>query len=135
MKPHRIRYWLRAKPDERFAERCADICRLYAEAQERLKDGVRTVSVDEMTGIQALERVAPPLPLKPGKVERRECEYIRHGTQTLIAGFDVATGRDCDLGKLEREIATVADDRCADLDYLLPQRGERSVLDLLRQGQ
>ena len=45
-----------------------------------------------MTGIQALERAAPTLPMKPGQVERREFEYIRHGTQTLIAAFDVVTG-------------------------------------------
>lgn len=95
MKPHRIRHWLTAKPDERFEEKCEDICSVYAEAQERMKEGVRTVSVDEMTGIQALERAAPTLPLRPGEVERQEYEYIRHGTQTLIAGFDVATGRVC----------------------------------------
>jgi transposase len=46
-----------------------------------------------MTGIQALERIAPGLPMVPGKVERREFEYRRHGTQTLIAAFDVATGK------------------------------------------
>jgi transposase len=46
-----------------------------------------------MTGVQALEKIAPTLPLKPGKVERQEFEYRRHGTQTLIASFDVATGR------------------------------------------
>ena len=45
-----------------------------------------------MTGVQALERAAPSLPMLPGKVERREFEYIRHGTQTLIAAFDVVTG-------------------------------------------
>jgi transposase len=45
-----------------------------------------------MTGIQALERAAPSLPMKPGQVERREFEYVRHGTQTLIAAFDVVTG-------------------------------------------
>ena len=54
---------------------------------------MRTASIDEMTGIQALERAAPSLPVKPGKVERREFEYVRHGTQTLIATFDVATGK------------------------------------------
>ena len=53
---------------------------------------MRTVSIDEMTGVQALERAAPSLPMKPGKVERREFEYVRHGTQALIAAFDVATG-------------------------------------------
>jgi transposase len=51
------------------------------------------VSIDEMTGIQALERAAPGLPMKPGKVERREFEYRRNGTQALIAGFDVTTGK------------------------------------------
>jgi transposase len=51
------------------------------------------VSIDELTGVQALEKIAPPLPLKPGHVERQEFEYRRHGTQTLIASFDVATGR------------------------------------------
>ena len=56
---------------------------------------MRTVSIDEMTGIQALERAAASLPMKPGHVERREFEYLRHGTQALIAAFDVATGQVC----------------------------------------
>ena len=56
---------------------------------------MRTVSIDEMTGIQALERAAPSLPMKPKHVERREFEYVRHGTQALIAAFDVATGAVC----------------------------------------
>lgn len=93
MKPHHIRYWLTAKPDERFDEKCTDICSVYAEAQDRASAGNLTVSIDEMTGIQALERAAPSLPMRPGLVERREYEYIRHGTQTLIAAFDVATGK------------------------------------------
>lgn len=46
-----------------------------------------------MTGIQALERQFPDQPMRPGQPERREFEYIRHGTQTLIASFDVAQGR------------------------------------------
>jgi hypothetical protein len=46
-----------------------------------------------MTGIQALERIAPTKPMKPGLVERREFEYTRHGTQCLIANFEVATGQ------------------------------------------
>ena len=63
------------------------------EAPAAAAGGIRTVSIDEMTGIQALERAAPSLPMKPGKVERREFEYVRHGTQTLIAAFDVVTGK------------------------------------------
>ena len=46
-----------------------------------------------MTGIQAIERQEKDLPLRPGKVRRREFEYIRHGTQALIANFDVVTGQ------------------------------------------
>ena len=49
--------------------------------------------MDEMTGIQALERKFPDQPMRPGKRERQEFEYIRHGTQTLIASFDVASGQ------------------------------------------
>lgn len=48
-----------------------------------------------MTGVQALEKIAPSLPIKPGHVERQEFEYRRHGTQTVIASFYVATGRVC----------------------------------------
>ncbi|WP_018752596.1 hypothetical protein [Paenibacillus sanguinis] len=55
--------------------------------------GVHVVSLDEMTGIQALERLHSTLPMKPGLVERREFEYVRHGTLSLIAGLEVATGK------------------------------------------
>jgi hypothetical protein len=66
---------------------------VYQAAPAAAKQGVQTVSIDEMTGIQALERAAPSLPMKPGHVERREFEYVRHGTKALIAAFDVATGK------------------------------------------
>jgi putative transposase len=51
------------------------------------------VSTDELTGVQALERKHPGLPLAPGKVERREFEYIRHGTRSFIISRDVASGQ------------------------------------------
>ncbi len=70
-----------------------DIAGLYISALERHQRGERTISIDEMTGIQATERLEKDLPMQPGKVERREFEYIRHGTQTLIANFNVATGK------------------------------------------
>ena len=66
---------------------------MYKAAAASADEDHRTVSIDEMTGIQVLERAAPGLPMKPGKIERREFEYRRHGTQTLIAAFDVATGK------------------------------------------
>lgn len=46
-----------------------------------------------MTAIQAVERVHPTLPMRPGHVEHQEFEYIRHGTQSLIANLEVATGQ------------------------------------------
>ena len=70
-----------------------DISQHYLSAPIRAIAGERTISIDEMTGIQALERALPTLPMRPGKVECREFEYIRHGTQTLIANFDVVTGQ------------------------------------------
>src|SRR2546422_3987535 len=92
LKPHRVRYWLTPKPDPAFDTKCADICEVYKTAAGA-DDAHRTVSIDELTAIQALERIAPGLPMMPGKVERLEFEYRRHGTQTLIAAFNVATGK------------------------------------------
>ena len=69
------------------------MCELYAEAPALHATGVHIVSSDEKTGIQALERLFPTLPMQPGLVERREFEYIRHGTQCLTANFEIATGR------------------------------------------
>ena len=51
------------------------------------------MSTDELTGVQALQRKHPGLPLAPGKVERRECEYLRHGTRTFILTRDVVSGQ------------------------------------------
>ena len=69
------------------------MCDLYEAAPRLHAAGTHVLSTDEMTGIQALERAAPTLPTRPGLVERREFEYVRHGTQTLIANFAVATGQ------------------------------------------
>ena len=79
--------------DEEFDTKVEKITTLYTSAIERNQNGERTISIDEMTGIQATERKEKDLPMRPGKVQRREFEYIRHGTQTLIANFDIATGR------------------------------------------
>lgn len=66
---------------------------MYRQAPALAVQGERTLSTDELTGVQALERKHPGLPLAPGKVERREFEYIRHGTLSFIINFDVATGQ------------------------------------------
>ena len=70
----------------------ADLTALYMHAPALLDAGERVLSTDEMTGIQALERKHPTRLMEPGQEERREFEYIRRGTVTLIANFDVAQG-------------------------------------------
>ena len=69
-----------------------DLTMLYMHAPALLEAGERVISTDEMTGIQALERKHPTRLMEPGQAERREFEYIRRGTVTLIANFDVALG-------------------------------------------
>ena len=95
LKPHLSRYWLNANPDdpETFAEEVEMVCDVYARTPELHQQGVTVVSTDEKTGIQALERKHPTKPTKPGLVERREFEYIRHGTLCSIVNFQVATGQ------------------------------------------
>jgi transposase len=88
-----IRYWLTPEPDERSDEKIKDINALYQHAPELAQKGEVVMSTDEMTGVQALERKHPGLPMAPGQVERREFEYIRHGTLSFIVNFEVATGR------------------------------------------
>jgi transposase len=95
LKPHLSRYWLNANPANPliFAIQSKIVCDLYALAPQLHQLGIMLVSTDEKTGIQALERKHPTKPMKPGLIERPEFEYIRHGTQCLIANFQVATGQ------------------------------------------
>jgi hypothetical protein len=87
------RYWLTPAYEADFDVKVSDINGLYQQAPELAKQGQRIESTDEMTGVQALERKHPDLPLLPGKVERREFEYIRHGTLAFMFNFDVVTGQ------------------------------------------
>jgi len=93
LKPHRTRGWINTPRDADFESKCRDVCQTYQLAPERAGTGIETRSIDEMTGVQALERAAPTQPMRPGRPERTEFEYIRHGTTTLIADFDVVTGK------------------------------------------
>ncbi len=78
--------------DPDFDAKVADICGLYRTAPELAERGERVVSTDELTGVQAVERKHPGLPPRPGHVERREFEYLRHGTLAFIINRDVASG-------------------------------------------
>lgn len=84
---------LEREKDPQFDEKVQAINHLYQQAPILAQQGEAVVSTDEMTGVQTLERKYPGLPLAPGKVERREFEYIRHGTLSFIVDFAVATGQ------------------------------------------
>lgn len=79
-------------PDEQREAKIDDVCQLYRDAPSLHAAGERVVSTDEMTGVQALERLHPGKPMRPGKVEYREFAYKRHGTLSFIVNFNVATG-------------------------------------------
>jgi hypothetical protein len=93
LKPHLIRYWLTPPDDPNKDATIKAICKIYHDAPALAEQGERTVSTDELTGVQALERKHPGLPLAPGKIERREFEYVRHGTRSVIVSRDVVTGK------------------------------------------
>jgi transposase len=97
LQPHRSRYWLNAKAKQAdpaaFAAQVETVCTLYGYAPLLQALGGHIVSTDELTAIQALERAAATQPMQPGQPERREFEYIRHGTLSLITNLDVVTGQ------------------------------------------
>ena len=68
------------------------ICEIYEQAPELFENGTHVVSTDE-SPLQATERKYLDKPMKAGQPEKREYEYVRHGTQCLTANFEVATGR------------------------------------------
>lgn len=78
---------------EQYEADVRKVCETYADTPRLHEEGVHVVSTDEKTGIQAIERLQPSLPVRPGMVERIEADYCRHGTLCLIANFDVATGQ------------------------------------------
>jgi transposase len=87
LKPHRLRYWLNPN-DPDFDRKAAKICRLYVSPPAR----ATVLSIDEKPGIQALRRLRPDRPLRPGKPARLEFEYERCGTRNLFAAFNIKTG-------------------------------------------
>jgi transposase len=91
LKPHQSAYWLHSH-DEDFDAKAHRICQLYAQAIEAYQPGRLVICCDEKTGMQVRERKAPTKPAQPGRRERREHAYIRHGTRVLINALAVATG-------------------------------------------
>jgi transposase len=67
-------------------------CEVYAQAKARAQGGERTISMDELTGVQAIERKHPDLPMQAGHMLQREFEYTRHDTLSWFINLDVVTG-------------------------------------------
>jgi len=88
LKPHRLERYM-ASDDPDFETKAADIIGLYLNPPEH----AAVFCVDEKTAIQALDRLDPVLPLSPGRIERHGFEYRRHGTLSLYAALETATGR------------------------------------------
>ncbi|MFJ7273554.1 IS630 family transposase, partial [Kitasatospora sp. NPDC098663] len=89
LKPHKVRGWLTRRDTPDFWERVRDICALYRNPPA----GAIVLSIDEKTAIQARERRHPSQPARPGRAARREFEYRRHGTASIVAALDVTTGQ------------------------------------------
>jgi len=87
LKPHLVDTF-KLSPDPQFVEKVRDIVGLYLNPPE----GALVLCVDEKTQVQALDRTAPVLPLRPGLPERATHDYVRHGTTNLYAALDVASG-------------------------------------------
>lgn len=87
VRPHHVRGWVHS-PDPQFREKVTELTELYLNPPP---DSV-VLSIDEKTSMQALERRFPDRPPAPGQAARREFEYIRHGTQSLLSAFAVHRG-------------------------------------------
>jgi hypothetical protein len=91
LKPHRSVYWLNSH-DPDFEVIAQEVCELYVRAPDFYQQGRLLLCTDEKTGMQILGRPFPTQPAAPGKPEKREFEYLRLGTRTMISSFVVATG-------------------------------------------
>ena len=85
----KVRGWLNRRDDPDFWDRVRDVCGVYLNCP----DNAIVLSVDEKTSVQAKERKHKDQPPRPGRLARREWEYIRHGTASLFAALDVHTGQ------------------------------------------
>jgi transposase len=94
--PHRSEYWLNTteKDEAVFRQQVQAVCDCYQDAFRQYFQGhTHTVCVDEMTSLQALQRQADPLPMRPGEPERIEANYTRHGTLCLLGSWHVVLGQ------------------------------------------
>lgn len=88
LQPHRTQTF-KISTDPQFVEKVHDVVGLYLNPPDK----ALVLCVDEKSQIQALDRTQPLLPLRPGQVERRTHDYVRHGTATLFAALNIQTGK------------------------------------------
>lgn len=96
LQPHRSKYWCftTEKDHELFQRQVNEVCQTYLGAASAYHQfGQRTACVDEMTSLQANQRMASTLRSIPGTIGRRECQYTRHGTLSLTGSWDVVCGQ------------------------------------------
>jgi transposase len=124
LQPHKSNYWEHPNITDwdAFAVQVEHLCELHGQTQQLAAEGTHVISVDEKTGVQALERESATLPMREGKGERREFNYIRHGTQVFTGNLDLASGEmvaptisdtrteEDFLGHIEQTIATAPAD-------------------------
>jgi transposase len=89
LRPHKVRGWLNRRDDDQFWAQAAAVCDIYL----RPLPGTVVICIDEKTGIQAKYRRYPERPARRGRLARRELEYVRNGTVSVIAALQVATGQ------------------------------------------
>jgi transposase len=93
LQPHKVKGWIHTpiEDEKAFSDKVGEICNLYHDAQQLYDQGIHLISCDEKTGIQALEKTITKM--IPGHPEHVDPTYERHGTQSLIASFEVSTGK------------------------------------------
>jgi len=94
--PHRRKYWCFTTEKDRtlFQSQVEEVCQTYLNAQTSyLHHNTHTVCVDEMTSLQANEQRAEPKRARPGQIAKNECQYTRHGTQSLTGSWHVVEGQ------------------------------------------
>src|ERR1017187_9810622 len=89
LRPHKVRGWLNRRDDGQFWAQAAAVCDIYL----RPPPGTVVICIDEKTGIQAKYRKYPERPARRGRLARREFEYVRNGTVSIVAALQVATGQ------------------------------------------
>ncbi len=116
LKPHKVTGWLTRRDTPDFWDRVRDICALYRTPPA----GAIVLSIDEKTAIQARSRSHPSQPPVPGRGTRREFEYRRHGTASIVAALDITTGQTL-IETIQRNDAATFTTFLDRLDRLLPR--------------